>query len=108
LKLLVPDLGLGFGVMSDTQEQRLEKIEEKLDRLADAVVSIARIEERVATVLRQNDRFFIRMDKIEQRLDDVEAQSDVNSNTGRFIERFMWIVVAAAIGLLVYFVRIGG
>ena len=94
--------------MSDIQEQRLEKIEEKLDRLADAVVSIARIEERVATVLRQNDRFFIRMDKIEQRLDDVEAQSDVNSNTGRFIERFMWIVVAAAIGLLVYFVRIGG
>ena len=108
MKLLVPDLGLGFGVMSDTQEQRLEKIEVKLDRLADAVVSIARIEERVATVLRQNDRFFIRMDKIEQRLDDVEAQSDVNSNTGRFIERFMWIVVAAAIGLLVYFVRIGG
>ena len=49
--------------MSDTQEQRLEKIEEKLDRLADAVVSIARIEERVATVLRQNDRFFIRMDR---------------------------------------------
>ena len=80
--------------MADSQEQRLEKIEEKLDRLADAVVSIARIEERVATVLRQNDRFFIRMDKIEQRLDDVEAQSDVNSNTGRFIERFMWIVVA--------------
>ena len=94
--------------MSDTQEQRLEKIEIKLDRLADAVVSIARIEERVATVLKQNDRFFTRMDKIEQRLDDVEAQSDVNSNTGRFIERFMWIVVAAAIGLLVYFVRIGG
>ena len=83
--------------MADSQEQRLEKIEEKLDRLADAVVSIARIEERVATVLRQNDRFFIRMDKIEQRLDDVEAQSDVNSNTGRFIERFMWIVVALSL-----------
>ena len=91
--------------MSDSQEQRLEKIEEKLDRLADAVVSIARIEERVATVLRQNDRFFIRMDKIEQRLEDVESQSDVNSNTGRFIERFMWSVVAAGIGLLVYFLR---
>ena len=91
--------------MSDSQEQRLEKIEEKLDRLADAVVSIARIEERVATVLRQNDRFFIRMDKIEQRLEDVESQSDVNSNTPRFIERFMWIVVAAGIGLLVYFLR---
>ena len=83
--------------MSDTQEQRLEKIEIKLDRLADAVVSIARIEERVATVLKQNDRFFTRMDKIEQRLEEVEAQADVNSNTGRFIERFMWIIVAASI-----------
>ena len=51
--------------MADSQEQRLEKIEEKLDRLADAVVSIARIEERVATVLRQNDRFFIRMDAVQ-------------------------------------------
>ena len=86
-------------------ERRLERVEEKLDKLAEAVVSIARIEERVATVLRQNDRFFIRMDKIEQRLEDVESQSDVNSNTGRFIERFMWIVVAAGIGLLVYFLR---
>ena len=108
MKLLVPDLGLGFGVMSDIQEQRLEKIETKLDRLADAVVSIARIEERVATVLKQNDRFFTRMDKIEQRLEEVEAQADVNSNTGRFIERFMWIIVAASIGLIAYFLRIGG
>ena len=94
--------------MSDTQEQRLEKIEIKLDRLADAVVSIARIEERVATVLKQNDRFFTRMDKIEQRLEEVEAQADVNSNTGRFIERFMWIIVAESIGLIAYFLRIGG
>ena len=86
--------------MSDIQEQRLEKIEGKLDRLADAVVSIARIEERVATVLKQNDRFFTRMDKIEQRLEEVEAQADVNSTTGRFIERFMWIIVAASIGLI--------
>ena len=94
--------------MSDTQEQRLEKKEIKLDRLADAVVAIARIEERVATVLKQNDRFFTRMDKIEQRLEEVEAQADVNSNTGRFIERFMWIIVAASIGLIAYFLRIGG
>ena len=40
------------------------------------------------------------------RLDQVEAKSDVNSNTGRFVERFMWIIVASAIGLIVYFMRI--
>lgn len=41
-----------------TQLRRLEKIEDKLDKLTEAIVSIARIEERVATVLKQNDRFF--------------------------------------------------
>ena len=41
-----------------TQLHRLEKIEDKLDKLTEAIVSIARIEERVATVLKQNDRFF--------------------------------------------------
>ena len=78
--------------MSDTQDQRLEKIEQKIDRLADAVVSIARIEERVATVLKQNDRFFIRMDKMEERVDAVENKSNLNTRSFSFLERFYGFV----------------
>ena len=89
--------------MSDTQDQRLEKIEQKIDRLADAVVSIARIEERVATVLKQNDRFFIRMDKMEERVDAVENKSNLNTRSFSFLERFLWVCVSSGVGLLVYF-----
>jgi len=91
--------------MSDSQDQRLEKIEQKIDRLADAVVSIARIEERVATVLKQNDRFFIRMDKMEERVDAVENNSNLNTRSFSFVERFLWICVSSGVGLLVYFLR---
>ena len=91
--------------MSDLQDQRLEKIEQKIDRLADAVVSIARIEERVATVLKQNDRFFIRMDKMEERVDAVENNSNLNTRSFSFVERFLWICVSSGVGLLVYFLR---
>jgi predicted ribosome quality control (RQC) complex YloA/Tae2 family protein len=91
--------------MSDTQDQRLEKIEQKIDRLADAVVSIARIEERVATVLKQNDRFFIRMDKMEERVDAVENKSSLNTRSFSFLERFLWVCVSSGVGLLVYFLR---
>ena len=91
--------------MSDSQDQRLEKIEQKIDRLADAVVSIARIEERVATVLKQNDRFFIRMDKMEERVDAVEINSNLNTRSFSFVERFLWICVSSGVGLLVYFLR---
>ena len=91
--------------MSDSQDQRLEKIEQKIDRLADAVVSIARIEERVATVLKQNDRFFIRMDKMEERVDAVENNSNINTRSFNFVERFLWICVSSGVGLLVFFLR---
>jgi predicted ribosome quality control (RQC) complex YloA/Tae2 family protein len=91
--------------MSDSQDQRLEKIEQKIDRLADAVVSIARIEERVATVLKQNDRFFIRMDKMEERVDAVENNSNINTRSFSFVERFLWVCVSSGVGLLVYFLR---
>ena len=43
--------------------RRLAKIEDKLDKLSEAIISIARIEERVATVLKHIDRFFIRLDR---------------------------------------------
>ena len=91
--------------MSDTQDQRLEKIEQKIDRLADAVVSIARIEERVATLLKQNDMFFIRMDKMEERVDAVENKSNLNTRSFSFLERFLWVCVSSGVGLLVYFLR---
>ena len=91
--------------MSDLQDQRLEKIEQKIDRLADAVVSIARIEERVATVLKQNDRFFIRVDKMEERVDAVENNSNINTRSFSFVERFLWVCVSSGVGLLVYFLR---
>ena len=39
------------------QERRLERVEEKLDKLTEAIVTIARIEERVNTVLK-NSNFF--------------------------------------------------
>ena len=89
--------------MSDSQDQRLEKIEQKIDRLADAVVSIARIEERVATVLKQNDRFFIRMDKMEERVDAVENNSNINTRSFSFVERFLWVCVSSGWAYLYIF-----
>ena len=61
-------------------ERRLERVEEKLDKLAEAVVSIARIEERVNTVLKHHDRFFNRLDRLEARVETVENKSMMNQN----------------------------
>ena len=65
--------------MSSEVSNRLEKLETKIDRLSDAVIAIARIEERVTTVLKQNDRFIARMDRLEDRVEIVEQKAIVNS-----------------------------
>ena len=85
--------------------KRLEKIEDKLDKLSEAVVSIARIEERVTTVLKQNDRLFSNFEKLELRVDKVENQATLNSKTVGVTERFIWIVLSAIVAAIMYNLR---
>ena len=87
------------------QERRLERVEEKLDKLTDAVVSIARIEERVNTVLKNNERFFARLDKLEIRMERVEKKTSLNQKTIGAAERFVWILISAGVGIIFYLLR---
>lgn len=88
--------------MSDPISNRLEKLEGKIDKLADAVVAIARIEERVTTVLKQNDRFIARMDRLENRVEVVEQKAIVNAKGVSMFERAFWIVFAGIVSIIVY------
>ena len=84
-------------------ERRLERVEEKLDKLAEAVISIARIEERVNTVLKHHDRFFNRLDKLEARVDNVESKSLMNQNAISVAERFIWVLITTGVSVMFYF-----
>ena len=91
----------------NTQDtRRLAKIEDKLDKLSEAIISIARIEERVATVLKHIDRFFIRLDRLEQRIDVVETNTASQEKALSFTERFFWIMITAGVGIVVYVMKV--
>jgi predicted nuclease with TOPRIM domain len=91
--------------VSDPITHRLEKLESKIDKLADAVIAIARIEERVTTILKQNDRFIARMDRLENRVEIVEQKAIVNSKGVSMFERAFWVVFAGIISIIVYTFR---
>jgi len=83
-----------------TDEARLERIEKKLDEVGQAIVALARMEERMITL-------FKRMDKLDQeqaqhgrRLQLVESRSGSNGQMLRFAERVFWIVVSAGIAYI--------
>ena len=91
--------------MIDDVSNRLDKLDSKIDKLADAIVAIARIEERVTTVLKQNDRFIMRMDRLENRVETVEQIAIVNSKGINMFERLFWIGVSAIASIIVYNLR---
>jgi hypothetical protein len=91
--------------MAVVNDQRLERIEEKLDKLSSTVADLARIEERMLSV-------FKRLDRHEKRLDDQEDDiraigNDVllNSKSVKGAERLMWIAISAGASFLVYMMR---
>ena len=74
-------------------EGRLARIEEKLDKLTDVVVQLATVEERQVALNEGLKRLGGRVDDHESRLRPLEK----STATSLWIERVIWIVVAAAV-----------
>ncbi len=82
-------------------EQRLTRFEEKLDGINEALVSLARIEERVTTILKHNDRIHEQVQQLDNRIDELESQNAVQEFTLGKGERMFWLGMTVFVGLLV-------
>jgi len=87
--------------MADTNSQRLDRIEEKIDKLSDAMISLARAEEKLIAIENNNHAAYERMNKFSQKLDDIEKKVDENAHTVRIINTIVYMVAVATIGVVV-------
>jgi len=78
-------------------EKRLERIEQKLDDMSKAIVSLARMEERMVTLFKRMDSYDDAQDKLSERVSKIEKVSGADGVTLRFLERIFWIVATAGI-----------
>ena len=79
------------------EEKRLERIEKKLDEMSEAIVSLARMEERMVTLFKRMDSYDDAQDKLSDRVSKIEKVSGADGVTLRFLERIFWIVATAGI-----------
>ena len=86
-------------------ESRLHRIEDKLDKLSEAVVSLARMEERMVSLFNRMGKYETRQEGLEKRIDEVEDASIKNGATLRFAERVFWVVITAAISTGFWYLR---
>ena len=66
-------------------ESRFDRLEQKIDKLTDAVTKIVRVEEQLIS----NNK---RLDRVEQRVDVLEK-----NGFSQFTEKLFWIAVAAVV-----------
>lgn len=78
-------------------DARLERIEKKLDQVGDAIVALARMEERMITLFKRMDTLDTEQTGHSRRLTLVESKVGTNGQSLRFAERVFWIVVAAGV-----------
>ncbi len=79
-----------------TQTDRLDRIEIKLDKLSEAVVSLARAEEKLKSMEKFMHQQMDQILEMGKRLEDVEKNVLNNSSTINIINKLFWIVMAAA------------
>ena len=84
--------------MAENTNTRLDRIESKLDQLAEAMITLARAEEKLAGLKEDHDRTFERMNKFSMKLDDIEKKVDDNAHTVRIINKLFWVAIVAAAG----------
>lgn len=75
---------------------RLDRIEEKIDRMAEAIIALARAEEKIEALTRSfNDQNLV-ITNLAQRIDDVEGIVQANTSTVNVINKIFWIIISAA------------
>lgn len=79
-------------------DDRLERIERKLDTMAEAIVTLARMEERMVTLFRRMDTYDQAQTTLAERVNKIERHVGTNGQALRFAERLFWIVTAGIIG----------
>ena len=86
-------------------EKRLDRIEEKIDKLADAITAIARVEEKMLANNNRVDALEIRVVRTEKDLNDIAILARKNSGVVRFIDKIFWVVFGTVAGVVAWYMK---
>lgn len=86
--------------MVETNSTRLDRIEDKLDKLTDAMVAFARAEEKLVQLERNQAASAERMNKHSAKLDVIEEKVNDNARTVQTINKLFWVVLISVAGTI--------
>jgi len=86
-----------MGNMNSNERTRLDRIEEKIDKMADAIIALARAEEKITTLDDTTRIILKRMVAQDDRLRNVEQLQADTEGTLKTIKSITWTFVSAVV-----------
>lgn len=84
------------------QVDRLARIEGKLDKMSEAIVSLARMEERMITLFKRMDSYDAQQTTVSERLAKVEVSQANTDGSNKWIDRVIVAIITGAITLSIF------
>lgn len=93
---------MGAHMSSEQQltDGRLKRIEDKIDKLSDAMISLAKAEEKLASIEATNRVHYDRMNRHSEKIDEISARVDDNSRTIKIIHVLSYLFAAGLMSAL--------
>lgn len=82
------------------EESRLERIEDKIDKLSDAMIDLARAEEKLINIEKNSQQQFERMNRFSARMDEIEDDLAEQGKTVKLMQFIASIATTVVVGAL--------
>lgn len=79
---------------------RFDRIENKIDKLSDAIIALARAEEKILTLTSFSKQQSEQIQRVINRVDSIEEMVAANSSTINIINKIFWIIMASTTTLV--------
>ena len=79
-------------------EQWRNRVDQKLDQINEAIVTLARIDERIVTLFKRMDRYEEEQEEHSKDIADLKQKSQTSSAVFSRAERLVWILITVGVG----------
>jgi uncharacterized coiled-coil protein SlyX len=81
-------------------DSRLDRIEQKIDKLSEAMITVARAEEKLISMEQKYAAQYDRMNKFSEKLDELERIVTQNAATVNTINKLFWVAIISMAGAI--------
>jgi hypothetical protein len=82
-------------------EERLTRIEDKLDKMSEAITTLARMEERMITLFKRMDKYDVEQSKLAERISSIEKVTIQRGVVYHFVDKGFWVALGGLVAWLV-------